>query len=191
MVEPLTFLADLLALGQSPDQMGYANVLARAVVVYTAGYLIVRTIKARFLGKNSVFDVVLGFILGSMLSRAINGQAPLFETIVGGALLVALHEALSAIGARWHGFSQLTKGEARELVREGEADWEEVRRQRLSPQDLEEHLRMHGGVSRVEDVSSARLERNGAVSVIPRRRERVVDVQVAAGVQTVRIVLDD
>jgi uncharacterized membrane protein YcaP (DUF421 family) len=40
------------------------------------------------------------------------------------------------------------------------------------------------------DVRMARLERNGEISVVPKPRARVVEVQVAEGVQTVRIVVE-
>jgi uncharacterized membrane protein YcaP (DUF421 family) len=53
--------------------------------------------------------------------------------------------------------------------------------------DLEEALRSQG-VSDIEGVAEVRLERSGRVSVVETRPEpRVLEVQVAEGVQTIRI----
>ena len=46
----------------------------RAVIIYVVGLLIVRFAKNRLLGRSTAFDIILGFILGSLFSRAINGR---------------------------------------------------------------------------------------------------------------------
>jgi uncharacterized membrane protein YcaP (DUF421 family) len=96
--------------------------------------MLVRVVRNRFLGRNTVFDIVLGFVFGSMLSRAINGPSPLIGTLVAGAFLVALHEAFAAAGARWHWFSRWTKGKPEPLIEDGKADLGRVRRNHLSPE---------------------------------------------------------
>jgi uncharacterized membrane protein YcaP (DUF421 family) len=59
----------------------------------------------------------------------------------------------------------------------------------MTERDLGEDLRGEG-VSRLEEVAEARLERGGTLSVIRAGREpRVVEVRVADGVQTVRLEL--
>jgi uncharacterized membrane protein YcaP (DUF421 family) len=59
----------------------------------------------------------------------------------------------------------------------------------LTDRDLEEDLRRHGMTS-IEDIAEARLERNGDISIVKSKREpKVVTVAVADGVQTVRIEL--
>jgi uncharacterized membrane protein YcaP (DUF421 family) len=60
----------------------------------------------------------------------------------------------------------------------------------VSAQDLEEALRIESHVTEPAHVQLAYLERNGGISVIPRKPEpRVLEVSVKDGVQTVRIVL--
>jgi uncharacterized membrane protein YcaP (DUF421 family) len=59
----------------------------------------------------------------------------------------------------------------------------------MSERDLWEDLRGKG-VSRLEQVAEARLERSGELSVIRARGEaKVVEIRVAGGVQTVRVEL--
>ena len=64
-----------------------------------------------------------------------------------------------------------------------------MRRVHMTERDLWEDLRGKG-VSRLEEVAEARLERSGELSVLRAGREpKVVEVKVADGVQTVRLEL--
>jgi uncharacterized membrane protein YcaP (DUF421 family) len=64
-----------------------------------------------------------------------------------------------------------------------------MRRACMSERDLWEDLRGKG-VSRLEQVAEARLERSGKLSVLRARQEpKVVEIKVADGVQTVRLEL--
>lgn len=86
----------------------------------------------------------------------------------------------------------MVKGDALRLVRDGEIDAGAMRRAQIGGRDLEEALRSDGHVADVSEIGDAYLERSGRISIVPRRRAgpRVVDVEVAGGVQTVRLVLD-
>jgi uncharacterized membrane protein YcaP (DUF421 family) len=139
----------------------------RAIVIFICALIILRLGMQRFLGKNTVFDAVLAVILGSMLSRAINGSAPFLPTIVVGFLLIGLHAAISFLALRYHWFGNLVKGSYTVLVKDGKIRWPAMRRAAISQRDLEEALRLRGFAS-VEEVAEAMLERNGQISVIHR-----------------------
>ncbi|HEX6202511.1 MAG TPA: YetF domain-containing protein [Thermoanaerobaculia bacterium] len=187
----LAAVRHLLGIDVPPTELTLGQVTARAVVVYAAGLAILRLGEHRFLGKNTAFDVVLGFILGSMLSRAVNGSAALGPTLAGCVALVALHWLFAAMALRSHRFGHLIKGGPRQLVRDGEIDWRALRRNRITRRDLEEAVRSQGKRADLADVDEAYFERSGQISVIPRRGEpRVVEVEVADGVQTVRLVVE-
>jgi uncharacterized membrane protein YcaP (DUF421 family) len=151
--------------------------------------LMVRLGKKRFMGQGSAFDVILGIMLGAVVSRAITGNAPFFPALVAAAMLLLMHWLFSALAFRSHLFGNVIKGEPRLLVRDGVIDWEAMRQAHISEHDLWEDLRGEG-VSRLEQVAEARLERSGRLSVIKARPEpKVIEVAVAEGVQTVRVEL--
>jgi uncharacterized membrane protein YcaP (DUF421 family) len=103
--------------------------------------------------------------------------------------LIALHSVLTAVACRWHGFGEMIKGRPRMIVRDGRKDDKAMRIAHLTDRDLEEDLRRHGMTS-IEDVAEARLERNGDISLIKSKSEpKVITVAVANGVHTVRIEL--
>lgn len=60
----------------------------------------------------------------------------------------------------------------------------------LSRRDLEEAMRQEGMKPDTSRIALAYLERDGSISIVPRKGEpRVVEIRVADGVQTARIEL--
>jgi uncharacterized membrane protein YcaP (DUF421 family) len=57
------------------------QVSLRALIMFIAALIIVRLGSKRFLARKTAFDFILAFMLGSMLSRAINGSAELLPTL--------------------------------------------------------------------------------------------------------------
>jgi uncharacterized membrane protein YcaP (DUF421 family) len=183
-------VVDGLGVGVPPLDLTSGQIALRTALTYVFGLAAVRLADRRVLGKNTAFDVVVGVVLGSVLSRAINGNAPVFPTMVGVAVLLLLHWLLAFVSSRFHALSVLLKGNARPLVRDGQVLWEEMRRNHISIGDLLEMLRLRGRLSDPKEVGMACLERNGEISAIPRLHEpRVVELGVQEGVQKIRIEL--
>lgn len=171
-----------------PKEYNFLQISLRATLIYVAGLLILRVSHSRFLGKATAFDIILGFVLGSILSRAINGSSPLFLSVAAAALLIFLHWLLATFAFSSHRFGVLVKGNPVTLVRDGEILWDGMRKHRLSRRDLEEAVRLRGGRDDFEGIKEARFERNGDISVVDKQDSpRVVEVRVEEGVQVVRI----
>jgi len=158
-----------LGLGRDATALTFVQISLRGVVVFAATLIIVRCGDRRFLSQKTAFDAVLGFILASMLARAVNGTAAFFPTLGGGFVLVMLHRVLASWARRSHVFGNLIKGHSDILIRDGQLDRELAIRNRLSEHDVLEDLRLHGNVERIADVGLAVLERNGQISVVRRR----------------------
>lgn len=179
----------LMGSGLESKDIGAAQMMLRAAIVYLATVLMVRMGKKRSLGRTSAFDVILGILLGSIVSRAVTGNAPMLPALAASGTLVALHWVVSAAAYRWHGFGHLVKGGTRVLVRDGVVDAAQMRAAHLSGRDLDEDLRRKG-LTDPAQAAEARLERNGDISVIRAKPEpRVIEIRVVDGVQTVRVEL--
>lgn len=177
-----------LGIEMDPRSFNVLQVSLRAIVVYLGGLAILRIGENRFLGKFTAFDIILGFVLGSVLSRAINGSGPLIPSLTATALLVTLHFLLAKTAFHTHRLGSLIKGRPEPLVKDGQILWEGMRSKSLSERDLEEALRLNAGLDNCDQVQEARFERNGDISVVKRKAEaRVIEIQVRDGVQTVRI----
>jgi uncharacterized membrane protein YcaP (DUF421 family) len=180
-------LAWAFGVGGTTAQINVPQMALRALVVYVVTVLIVRMGKKRFMSRATAFDVILGIILGSLVSRAITGAAPFTPTLVAAAMLLAVHWLFSAGAVRWHAFGAAIKGHSQILVKGGQIDAEALRAAHMSERDLWEELRSKS-ISDLNEVAEARLERSGSLSVIKAKREpKIVEIAVADGVQTVRL----
>jgi uncharacterized membrane protein YcaP (DUF421 family) len=72
------WLQAALGIGLEGKDMGVLQMGLRAAIVFVVTVAIVRLGKKRFLGRATTFDVILGIMLGSTVSRAITGTAPFF-----------------------------------------------------------------------------------------------------------------
>ena len=178
----------LLGLGRDVSDVNAAQMALRTAVVYAVTLLIVRLGRRRLLSRASAFDFIVSIMLGSIMSRAINGSAPFFPTLVAGALLLGVHWLFALLAFKTDWFGSVIKGRRLLLIEDGQVQPEGVRRASITEEDLDQALRLHTKQADPSKVKRAYLERNGGISVEPYPREaKVLDVSVEAGVQTVRI----
>jgi uncharacterized membrane protein YcaP (DUF421 family) len=155
-------------IGREGEAMLWWQMGARGVLIFLFGLLLVRLAGKRVFGKWGAFDIILSVIIGSNLSRALTGNAPFVETLAATAALVALHRALAAVAARVNWLGPMIKGRPARLIEAGVVDQAAMIRHGLGEHDLEAALRC-AGVEDPRSVSGAWLERNGQISVVPRR----------------------
>ena len=160
----------LLGLGLQPKDLGFVQVAVRGLVVFLVALIMVRLGDRRFLSKKTAFDAILGFILASMLARAVNGSAAFWPTLGGGFVLVSLHRLLAHCSRRWHACGVFVKGRGDLIIQQGEVIEGNLQRNDLSEDDLMEDLRLNGHVEKPADVKLAYFERNGEISVLRRSR---------------------
>jgi uncharacterized membrane protein YcaP (DUF421 family) len=181
----------LLGQGSEPIDVGVVQMLLRTLLVYAFTLAMVRVGSQRLLAKASIFDVIVAIMLGSIMSRAINGSAPLLPTLAAGLGLLAVHWLLAVVAFHTDWLGSLVKGDRILLIKDGEIQREGMRQASITDHDLRQALRTETHQTDPSRVEVAYLERSGKISVVPSTHEpRVVDVSVAAGVQTVRIELD-
>jgi uncharacterized membrane protein YcaP (DUF421 family) len=159
-------MGELLGLRLEPKDLTSLQVCLRAIIVFIAALIIARLAHRRFMSKMSTFDVILGFIMSSMLARGINGSAPFVPTLLAGLVLIVLHRAIAALSFYSDKFGMLVKGDAKTLVQNGVRHEKALRAERISEKDLLEELRLNGNIGSVEEAKTATLERSGQVSVV-------------------------
>jgi hypothetical protein len=169
-VQALAEVVDgLLGLHVEGKDLHFSHMAWRSLVVFIVAIVLARVADRRFMGRSACFDFMLGVILGSVLSRGINGQAPFFPTLGASALLVVLHRIVGTIAFHSHRWSLWLKGRECVLVENGRINDREMERNHITFDDLCEYMRINRGVTRVEDVARATLERNGTISVVAKR----------------------
>ena len=159
-------MSDLLGLNVEAKDLTIMQVSLRAIIVFVAALIMVRLGHKRFMAKMSAFDVILGFVMSSMLARAINGSAPFLPTLIGGFVLILLHRIIAVLAFHSESFGKVVKGEAQTLVENGVRYEDALRSESITEKDLLEELRLNGNVDSLQRVKAATLERNGQVSVV-------------------------
>jgi uncharacterized membrane protein YcaP (DUF421 family) len=181
-------LEHAFGLHAEPKDFTIEQVILRAAVTYLVGLAILRLGRSRFLARESAFDVVLAFILGSVLSRAINGTSPFLLSLAASALLVGIHRLFAWLSYRSQRFERLIDGLPDPVVTEGRILESASRRHLLSEANIRAELRHKAQTDDLSRIAVARVEVNGEISVIPRHPPpRIVDIRVEDGVQVVRL----
>jgi len=139
----------LEALFGTTSHVTAAQECARAFLVFAYGLALVRLAGRRVFGRWSAIDIVVSIVVGSNLSRALTGNAPLAGTLA----------------ARSRAVSRLVEGRPIELGRGGRLTRRKDLRTAISEADLAEALRQ-AGIERVEESRILMLEPSGRISVL-------------------------
>ncbi len=144
-----------------------AQLCARAVLILFYGLFVVRLVGRRVFGKWAALDIVVAIVVGSNLSRAMTGNAPLWGTLAATTVLMVVHILLAQLAARSRAASRWFEGRPIVLAREGHADRRSWTRHSVSAADIEEALRRHG-LAQLSEAQELVLEPSGTISVRPR-----------------------
>ncbi|MDQ3634946.1 MAG: DUF421 domain-containing protein [Acidobacteriota bacterium] len=180
------------AIGSEQDyaKLTTLQMILRTVIVYGVALALIRIGKRRFLGGYTAFDILMGFVVGSIMSRTITGREDFFSAILVIATLMAIHYVISYITYYSSNASEVLKNSDRQLIKNGELDRQAMQDSKLGDNDLLQAMRQKGSVQKIEEVEAAFLERDGSITVIPKKSDpKVLEVEVEEGVQTVKIIV--
>jgi uncharacterized membrane protein YcaP (DUF421 family) len=152
----------------APDPTDWVQMSLRAALVFVVGVALMRLGSRRFPGQSTPFDLLLAVVLGSVLSRTINGDAVFVTTLAACATLVLAHWLFAWLAFRSHRFGKLIKGDDHALVTDGKLDWAALDACHITERDLVGALRLRCGIEDLGKIRCARLERTGEMSFILR-----------------------
>jgi uncharacterized membrane protein YcaP (DUF421 family) len=142
-------------------------VVVRTAIVYAAVVLGLRLTGKRQLGQPNTLDLVALLLAANTVQNAMTGpDTSLTVGVVSAATLFALNALCTRFGARLGLVQQAIAEMPTLLVTDGKVDQRAVRREGLTPEELEAAVRNHGLASMAE-VKRAVLETDGSISVNP------------------------
>jgi uncharacterized membrane protein YcaP (DUF421 family) len=145
--------------------------ISRALVVYVLLLVLFRVAGKRTLANTTTFDLVLVLIISEAISNVLVGTDYSFTNaalIVTTLILADI--GLSFVKRQAPRVEALIDGVPLVLYRNGRPLTAHMARERVGLDDILAAARERQGVSRLEDIEEAILERSGEISVIPRRR---------------------
>ena len=160
-------MAELQAVFGVQHHLVWWQECCRAVLIFCFGLAMVRLAGRRSFSKWSALDIIVSILVGSNLSRALTGSAPLWGTLAATALILILHLLLAHGAARYALVSRILEGQATPLATDGRPDDGVLKRHAISDSDLREALRK-SGLDTVEKTTLVVLEPSGNITALKR-----------------------
>jgi uncharacterized membrane protein YcaP (DUF421 family) len=145
------------------------ELILRSTIVYVFLITLLRMTGKRQVGQLAPFDLVLLLVLSNAVQNSMNGgDNSLIGGLVSAATLVALNYGVGLATFKSPRLEAIIEGRAQVLIHDGQLYEDVMANAKLTREELHGALRQ-AGCARVEDVQSAILENNGAISVIQRK----------------------
>jgi uncharacterized membrane protein YcaP (DUF421 family) len=142
------------------------DLVLRAVIIYALVFVFTRALGRRELSTLQPFDLILLVVIGDLVQSGVTQN----DMSVTGVILVvctigALQVLVSYVSFRFRRLRPILQGEPIVLVDNGNIIERNMRRERLSLEDLAEKARMNE-IAAIADIRWAVLETNGDISFI-------------------------
>ena len=144
------------------------DLVIRAAVVFCFVFLLTRVVGRRELSQLEPFDVILLVVVGDLVQQGVTQS----DYSVTGALTViatigVLSVLVSWLTYRFRWVRAVSEGEPVVLVQDGEPIQRNMRRERITLQDIEEEARQKQ-ITSISELRWAILENDGRISCISR-----------------------
>lgn len=147
-------------------------ILIRTVIIYVVLVGAMRLMGKRQLGQLEVSDLVSTLLLSEIAALPIeNHSIPLVYAIIPIILVLAAEVFSAALLSRFPTLKNILSTRPTVLVKQGRPQEEELKRTRISADELMVALR-HSGSTDISTVAYAILEQDGSISVIPTAPEK-------------------
>ena len=142
------------------------DIVFRGIVVFFALYVLMRIIGRRELSKLEPFDLILLIVLGDAVQQGLTQD----DYSMTGALLAIGTIAILQVGMSYLNFRipvlrPFLQGDPIVIVKDGKTIDRNVRRERLTLDDIAEAARGQG-ISSLDEVAWAVMETSGSISFI-------------------------
>ncbi len=167
--------------------------IIRAALLYTFIIFAIRIMGKRQISDLQTSELVVTLLISDIAAIPMQDTAqPLASGIVPIAVLVIAEIVVSALMVKHSSFRKAVCGSPVVLINDGKVDQKQMRRLRITIEDLFEQLRQKDVFS-LQDVAYAIMETNGKISVVKKPEKETVSaemlqLQVAdKGIETVII----
>ena len=146
-------------------QIGVPDLIVRAVIVYSAIFLLLRIVGKKHVGELAPFDLVVLLILSECVQGALTaGDNSVTAGVIAAATLFGTNQLVGYISSRNKSVERVLEGRPRILVRNGTVCKDVLAREQISHSELIEALRREG-CSSLTKVRYAILENDGHISI--------------------------
>jgi uncharacterized membrane protein YcaP (DUF421 family) len=142
------------------------DIVIRAAVIFVFVFLLTRMLGRRELNSLEPFDLILLVVTGDLVQQGVTQND---QSLTGAMLAIStiglLTVALSYASFRFKRMRPILNGEPIVLIEDGEVIEANLRRQRLTREEIGAEARLNN-ISSIEDVRWGILETNGQISFV-------------------------
>ncbi|HNP47873.1 MAG TPA: DUF421 domain-containing protein [Bacteroidia bacterium] len=150
----------------------YLDIPLRSIVVYLFIVLAIRLFGKKEIAQLSVIDLVFILLISNSVQNAMVGNdTSLWGGLFAAAALFLTNFILKQILYRSKKISELVQGDPVMLILNGKILEQNLKKERISLEELEASVREHG-VSSAKDVNLAVLETDGNISILSENYQR-------------------
>jgi uncharacterized membrane protein YcaP (DUF421 family) len=159
-----------------------ATIIIRTLIIYGILIAAMRLMGKRQIGQLEVSDLVSTLLLSELAALPIeNHDIPLIYSIIPTVLLMSIEIFTAALQGRFPRLKNLFSPRPSILIRMGQPDFAELKKCRMSSDELLIALRK-SGTTDISEIAYAILEQDGSVSVLPKAYAKPATAKdVAAG----------
>jgi uncharacterized membrane protein YcaP (DUF421 family) len=142
------------------------DIVLRGIVVFFALYVLMRMIGRRELSKLEPFDLILLIILGDAVQQGLTqDDYSLTGAMLAIGTIAVLQVAVSYLNFQFPRLRPLLNGEPIIIVQDGKPIERNLKRERLTLDDVAESARLQG-IGSLDEVAWGVLETSGTISFI-------------------------
>ncbi|MGL5348947.1 MAG: DUF421 domain-containing protein [Peptostreptococcaceae bacterium] len=142
-------------------------VLVRSIVLYICVLIALRVMGKGEIAEMNSFDLVITFLLAEVASIPMeNNNIPMLYGVASITGLVLMQTIISYASLKSRRLGSFFSGKPSILINKGKVDYKELKKERVSIDELLEQLRINGYFS-IKDVQYAILEADGDLSILP------------------------
>lgn len=146
------------------------DAVIRAASIYFFLLLVFRLAGKRTLVEATPFDLILLLIVSEATQQAMIGDDfSLMNAFIVIATLVSLDILLSEIKQRFPRAERVLDGVPLVIVEAGKPLRERMRKARIDDEDILAAARKNAGLERMDQIKYAVLERDGGISIVPKK----------------------
>lgn len=149
---------------------GSSGVILRVVTIYGFLLVVFRIAGKRTVAEMTSFDLIVLLVIGDATQQGLIGDDFSVTTaIVAVSCLILIDVALGQVKNRFPSVDRVVDGVPLILISKGEVLPTRMDREGVDLDDILEAAREQHGITNLDEIEYAVLERHGGVSIIPRR----------------------
>ncbi|KZE67425.1 hypothetical protein AWM68_19485 [Fictibacillus phosphorivorans] len=147
------------------------TIIFRTLFIYFLIMVIFRMMGKREMGKLSIIDFVVSIMIAELAVISIEDpKIPMINSLVSIFVLLGIQLLLALISLKSRRMREIVDGKPSLIIREGEVDEDEMKKQRYNFDDLLTQLR-ENNIKSLNEVEFGILETTGKLSVIKKNED--------------------